>query len=452
MQNLQLEKSTTIKILKVNYKLLIGYVVALCIQLDMHAQNPLSLEEAVSKSLANNFQIALAQMQVEIAENNNSWGQTNALPVIGLNAALNNNVSDQSQNPTAFIKEKLISNGVQYGATLNWTLFDGFGMFATKRQLELLEEQSEGNASLIVENTVQGVVLAYYNVLVQQEKLRVLNEVITLSRDRLAYMRVKQEMGAATTFEILQFDNAIIADSSNYLLQELALNNAMRNLNLFMAEDIEALWELTTEMAAPDMNYDLQTIWSEVKNNNQAMRNQMVNSLLAEQDLRLAKAGMFPVVGFSTGIQDSQSRFRAGELEGDGKTLNYFGNFTLNFNLFNGGKTRRAIQNAHVREEMANISIEDITKRTENELRNAFNLYSAQKDIYDMTAKNVQNQKLSLDIAAERFNNGVISSFDYRSIQVAYLNAAMQRIESMNNLLGTHTNLVRLRGGLVKAN
>ncbi|MDP4666053.1 MAG: TolC family protein [Flavobacteriaceae bacterium] len=436
-----------------NYKLLIGcFFATLCLHSDVTSQAPLTLEEAVSKSLANNFQIVLAQMQVEIAENNNSWGQTSALPTIGLSGAYNNNVSDQSQNPTAFIREKLISTGVQYGAALNWTLFDGFGMFATKRQLELLEEQSEGNASLVVENTVQGVVLAYYNALVQKEKLQVLEEVITLSRDRLAYMKVKQEMGAATTFEILQFDNAIIADSSNYLLQQLALNNAMRNLNLFMAEDLETEWDLTTSMVAPELNYDLASIWSEVKNNNQAMRNQMVNSLLAEQDLRLAKAGMFPVIGFAAGINDSQNTFRAGELQGDGKTLNYFGNFTLNFNLFNGGKTRRAIQNAHIREEMATISIDDLSKRTESELRNTFNLYEAQRDIYDMTAKNVQNQKTSLDIAADRFNNGVISSFDYRSVQVAYLNAAMQRIESMNNLLSTHTNLVRLRGGLIKAN
>ncbi|MFM1931551.1 MAG: hypothetical protein RL226_854 [Bacteroidota bacterium] len=414
-------------------------------------QTALTLEEAVARALANNFQIEVANLQTEIAANNNSWGQTSALPSISLNAAYTSNVNDQSQNPTAFIKAKLISNGIQAGGTLNWTLFDGFGMFATKRQLELLEEQSEGNASLVIENTVQGIVLAYYNALLQQEKLQVLSEVIQLSKDRLEYMEARKELGVATSFEILQFENSIIADSTNYLLQKLAYENSLRNLNLLMSEQQDTPWELITEMAPPAANYEFSTLWNEVKNLNQTMRNQMVNLLIAEQETRIAQSRMYPVVGFNAGITDTQSQFRAGELEGEGITLNYFGNFTLNFNLYNGGKTRRALQNAQIREEMARISIDDIASKVQTELANTFYLYNAQKAIFAMTAEHVENQRKALDMAADRFNNGVISSFDYRASQLAYLNAAMQRVESLSNLLSTHTNLVRLSGGLTKS-
>ena len=198
---------------------LIVLLLAFC-TVGAEAQEALSLQDAVAKTLASNFQIQMQEAQVSIAENNNSWGQTSALPSLSLSAGQNNSVTDQSQNPTAFIQDKLQSTGYEYGANLNWTLFDGFNMFASKRQLELLEEQSEGNASLIIENTVQAVVLAYYDVLLQNERLSVLNEVISLSRDRLEYMEVKRELGASTTFEILQFENAIISDSTNYLLQK----------------------------------------------------------------------------------------------------------------------------------------------------------------------------------------------------------------------------------------
>jgi outer membrane protein TolC len=218
-----------------------------------------------------------------------------------------------------------------------------------------------------------------------------------------------------------------------------------------MSEQQDTPWELITEMAPPAANYEFSTLWNEVKNLNQTMRNQMVNLLIAEQETRIAQSRMYPVVGFNAGITDTQSQFRAGELEGEGITLNYFGNFTLNFNLYNGGKTRRALQNAQIREEMARISIDDIASKVQTELANTFYLYNAQKAIFAMTAEHVENQRKALDMAADRFNNGVISSFDYRASQLAYLNAAMQRVESLSNLLSTHTNLVRLSGGLTKS-
>jgi len=417
------------------------------------AQETLSLENAVARALQNNFDIRIAEASVEIAANNNSWGQTSALPSIALSAGFNATINDQSQNPTAFIQEKLEVQALNYSANLNWVLFDGLGMFIQKRQLELLESQSEGNASLIIENTVQALTLAYYDVLMQRERLNVLTEVIALSRDRLNYVNDKRELGAGSTFEVLQFENNVVTDSSNYLIQELAYRNATRNLNLLMGIDPETEFALTTPLQAPTVAYSYATIWDEVKNNNTALRNQFVNSLLAQQDYKLAQSAMFPVVSFSAGITENANQFRVRSLDlaAEGATLNYFGNFALNFNLFNGGRTRRAMQNARIREEVAQLQQSELELQVQSDLRNALDLYTAQLAIYQLTDGNVGRQRLALDIAADRFANGLITSFDYRQQQVAFLNAEMARIQALQNLLNTHTQLVRLRGGLVKS-
>lgn len=420
------------------------------VALHTDAQAPLSLEEAVARAVQNNFDIKVARLQAEVASNNNTWGETSALPRISANAGYSLNISDQSENPTSFIQAKIQTTGLEYGANMSWTLFDGLGMFASKRQLELLEAQSEGNAALIIENTVQAVTLAYFEVQVQREKLSLLQEVIALSRDRLAYAEVQKESGASTTFEILQFENAIVSDSTNYLLQKLAVRNAERNLNLIMDEEVESDWSLVTELTSPNVSYEYGVIWQEVSNNNQSLRNQVVNQLLSEQGTRLARAQMFPVVSFDAGITESDNQFEAGELAASGRTLNYFGSFTLQFNLYNGGKTRRALQNARLQEEIAMIGLDEQRARVQTDLRNALDTYNAQLAIYELTRENVANQKRALDIAEERFRNGVINSFDYRNQQVNYLNASTSSIEALQNLLNTHTTLVRLRGGLIK--
>ncbi len=415
-------------------------------------QDGLTLEEAVARALAGNFEIIVARENEKIASNNNAWGETGALPSIGVTAGFSSTISDQTENPTAFIQEKLEIQALTYGANLNWTLFDGFGMFASKRQLELLESQSEGNSALVVENTVQAVILAYYDVKMQQKRLEVLTEVIALSRDRVDYEKVRRELGVGGTFEVLQFENAIATDSTGFLLQQLAMRNATRNLNLLMGMEPETEWRFVTDLAPPGMTYSFPVLWDEVKNRNQSLRNQVINSMLAEQEHRLARSAMYPVVSFSAGITENDNLFRVRSLDlaAQGATLNYFGNFVLNFNLFNGGRTRRAMQNAQIRQEIAAYRQDELELSVQADLRNALDLYNAQLAIFQLSGKNSENQRLALEIAADRFETGTINSFDYRAQQVAFLNAEMTRIEALQNLLNTHTQLVRLRGGLVK--
>lgn len=418
-----------------------------------HAQEALSLEDAVARALKGNFDIAVAISQSEIAANNNTWGQTSLSPSIGLTAGFNNAISDQSQNPTAFIQEKLETQAISYGANLNWIVFDGLGMFASKRQLELLEEQSEGNAALVIENAIQALTLAYYDVKLQEERLEVLKEAIALSRDRLNYEEDRRELGAGSTFDVLQFDNAIIADSSSYLQQALALRNAMRNLNLLMGADVEQEWSLTSALKAPEGEYSFDALWDETRNRNQNLRNQVVNSLLASQETRLARSNLYPVVSFNAGITENDNRFQiqALDLAAEGATLNYSANFTLNFNVFNGGRTRRNIKNARIREEIASYSQADLERRVQADLRNALDLYEAQRAIFGLTRKGVENQRTTLEIASERYANGLVNVFDFRSVQLALLNAELARIEATQQLLTTHTQLVRLRGGLLRS-
>lgn len=423
----------------------------LCLGISAWAQTPLSLDDAIARGLENNLQIRIAELSADISANNNTWGQTNAVPVIGLTGSFNNSISDQSQNPTAFIQDRLESTSLQYGANLNWTLFDGFGMFATKRQLEVLEEQSEGNAALVIENTLQGIILAYYQASLEQSKLEVLSDVIRLSRDRLNYMQVRQEMGASSTFEILQFENAIVADSTNYLMQELAVVNATRNLNLLMNEPVDTPWEFTTELTDPDVAYVLDDLAARMASSNQQMKNQYLNVRLIEEDVNRARSALYPVVTFQAGVNQTDSKFQVSELEAEGTTLNYFGNFVLSFNLFNGGKARRALQNAKIQEEISALSFAELDLRLSAELRNSLDRYQAQQRIYSMSSQNALNAERMMNIANDRFQNGVINSFDYRDVQLAYVNANTLELENLFNLLSTHTNLVRLTGGLLRA-
>ena len=65
-----------------------------------------------------------------------------------------------------------------------------------------------------------------------------------------------------------------------------------------------------------------------------------------------------------------------------------------------------------------------------------------------MSAEQLENASRNLEIAKDRFENGLISSFDYRTIQLGYLNASQSRLEARFNLINSQIALLNLTGGL----
>ena len=98
------------------------------------AQQVLTIEDAIRFGLKNNFDIQIARNNAEIAENNRGLGTAGFLPTLDLFGNAQYLDSEQETNsPFSFGNSKTESWSGQI--LLNWTLFDGFGMFINKSLL-----------------------------------------------------------------------------------------------------------------------------------------------------------------------------------------------------------------------------------------------------------------------------------------------------------------------------
>ena len=166
----------------------------------------LNKQEAVL-ALNQNFGIQLAQNKRN-RSSNTGWGAAGALPQIGVTATASNAVSDQRENPTSFIQEKLESESVNAGAT-QLDIFDGMRMFANKHALDVIAEQTEGQLNLVIEQTIVAVLGAYDNMLIQYAIEEVLRNSLAVSTERLSRLETAQEWGGARAFDRLQIQNAL---------------------------------------------------------------------------------------------------------------------------------------------------------------------------------------------------------------------------------------------------
>ena len=418
-------------------------------------QDSLSLKKAIEIGLQKNFDIQLTQKNVAINQIMNSWGEAGSLPQININVGQNNSISDQRNNPISFAPYLFQSNDVSGNLALNWTIFNGFGIQANKNKLEQLQIQSENTATLAIENTIHGIILSYYQAKMQKEQLNLIFNLIQLSKEKYDQQVLKSNLGVGVKFELLQYENNLLADSSSFYLQELAFRNSIRNLNLLMGAEIEKEWILSSEIK-PELNdKDFNTLKNEMLANNTNIKNQFLNISLIQQDISIAKSSFYPNVNLNAGTNTSTGKLKTNDANApfpgaSSRNLNYYANFTLNFRLFDGGKVRRALKALEIQNEVNQTQLEQMQQQLILELSNTFALYQTRKKIFELNKKAFIASKENLEIARFKEKTGLINSFNFRDIEMNYLSSGVNLYQSSFDLLESNATLLKLTGKIIQ--
>ena len=408
------------------------------------AQEALTLSGALGRAMNNNYGLIVSRADTDIASINNNWGNAGRYPTIGFDASENNDYD---------LRSDTYSSRFSAGIGLNWILFDGFRVSLTKSKLENLESLSEGMLGVMIESTIEDVILGYYNVLLQQEQLKVLQTVMELSDDRYQYEIRRQSLGGSVTYNVLQAQNVYLNDKANFMNQEVIVRNAIRNLNFMMGEQPTQTWSFNEAFEADTTTYVLADLLSKMKSGNQALKNQYVNLLMQENETSLQRAAYSPTLSLGTGIDLSQSwSAPANQPTINNGSLSTYGNLRLSFDIYSAGVRRRSVNVATINEEVARVEITEIEHALTNELFNLFDYHGVRVELLNVANENLEAAQLNLSISEEKYRSGVINSFNYRDIQLIYLNAAVRRLQAVYNLINSKTQLTRITGGFLGTN
>lgn len=420
--------------------------------LEGNAQVQLTLDEAIIKGLENNFQIRIAKEQYNITELNNRWGTVGRFPSINLGVSSVNRYDNTPVFDTsAFEYERgdQYTNSLRPYVNLQWLLFDGLSVAMNKQKLDLLETYSLGYSTIVVENTLQSIILGYYLALLEDERLKVLESVKRLSGDRFNYEMMRKDLGSSVTFDVLQAKNSYFSDSTNFLLQQLRVKNAYLRLNLLLGEPPEVKFMLVDSFQVELQIYELDDLKNKMLASNRTLLNQYVNQEILKKEVDIAKSNMWPSLVMNAGADYTQGWYDWERNQKNTYLYDYYANFTLSFNLFNGGNTRRAIESAKINEKIAAIEIDQATQTLENLLVNQFDLYSIRQQLLEVANVNLESAELNMQIATEKYRNGTINSFNFRDVQLIFLNASSNKLNAVYDLIDSQIELLRLTGGII---
>jgi len=409
----------------------------------------LSLSDAIKRGLKNNYQIRISSENTKIAENNNSWGLAGRYPSLNLGLSSANSINNDPSTTNPDDRTKFNSFVLSPSLSLNWVIFRGFSVSITKKKLDMLNKISVETKEIIVENTIQAIILAYNKVILEKEKMKITQKLYNLSRDRYKYILSKKEYGLAVTTDVLNAKIAYLSDKANIISQKMNIKNSKRNLNLVLGEKINKNISISENLKSRNFNFVLKSLKKRLLNNNKNLKNQYINQEILKNEIKLNHSGYYPTVSMNSGLSMNRIGMKFAEIPlSSSNSYDYYVNFSISMNLFNGGNTKRAIANARINEKIGLLKLSELKFSLENRLTGFVDLYSLQKELLEISNENIKNTSLNLELAYDRFKSGVITSFNYRDIQIQYLNTAYNKIQSIYNLIDTGTEILRLTGKL----
>lgn len=404
-------------------------------------ETALSVSDALEKALENNYGIIISKSEIEIAKINNNWGTAGRIPTVGFDVSSINNKE---------LLDNTSTNMISGGIGVNWTIFNGFKVNITKDKLERLENLTKGRSAVVVESTIQDVIMSYYNILLQKEQLEVLKTVMQLSKDRFDYEQTRHEIGGSVTYNVLLAKNIYLNDKALYLNQEVVVRNTIRNFNFLVGEEPQITWTFSEEFNSDTTEYILGNLMDKMLANNQTLQNQYANLLLQKNEIDLQRSNLYPRLSLSAGIDNSYSWINSeGQAEIYNEALTPYGNVSLSYDIYSAGNRKRAINIAKINEEITQVETDEIKHSLTNQLYNEFETYNLRKVLLNVANESLEAAEMNLQIADEKFKSGAINSFNYRDIQLSYLRSAINQLQSVYNLIYSNTTLTRLTGGFL---
>ena len=123
------------------------------------------------------------------------------------------------------------SNNLISSVNLNWTLFDGLKMFATRERLAEFQRLGELSVRNQVVATVASILTTYYNIVRQKQQLRAIEEQMSIDEERVKIADRKYSVGLGSKPELLQAKVDLNAQKAAALQQQTLITQLKEQLN-----------------------------------------------------------------------------------------------------------------------------------------------------------------------------------------------------------------------------
>ncbi|MGV3547885.1 MAG: TolC family protein [Pedobacter sp.] len=396
----------------------------------VYAQEKLTLQEAIRIALRNNYDIKLIKNETQIAKNNANLGNAGMLPIVtgdfSTGGSRQNTLQTQASGTERRINGARNSN-MGYGVGLDWTVFDGFSMFANYDRLKALEQQGEKNATQQILTTITDVLSAYYNVAKQQQLVVAADSTIDISAFRLRIADSKLKIGRGSKLDVLAAQVDYNTDTSSYLQQKNLLDNYMVTLNELLARDVNIKFTVDNAFDIEE-NLNYTSLAAQLDQLNPALQSAILNKKIAELSLKQVQGNRYPQISVNSGYDFNRSQTPTG-FNTQFRARGFSYGLTATVNIFNGFLQRQNERNAKININTAELQLNQTKQNLNAQLTSAYQDYSTFLELAKLERGNIEIATQNLEITLEKYRLGNITPLELREAQRNFIDANNRYLE-----------------------
>lgn len=395
-----------------------------------------SLEKCIQYSLEQNIQVRKNILSNEATNLYAEQARAQRFPT--LSAAVNQNFNWSKSTATAATLSG--SNGTSYSVNSGVTLFNYSRINNLIRQAELDIESGIYSLETVKESISLNILNAFLQVLYADEQVKNSRKQIESTESQLFLAGERLALKGISQAEYAQVNSQLAGEKLNLANAQsqlaIARVNLMQLMELPVADDFDisspALGENINQNRIPDVKKVYETALA-IK---PQIKNAAVNKEIASLDEGIARAGYYPVLSASAGINSSYS---------SQLTDTYFNQvndgirpgigFTLAIPIYQKKQVRTSVAVSKIN--YLNAALNEVDTR--NQLRKNIeqacqDVMSAQIEYEASLQKYLATNESSL-LSDEKFRQGLINSVDYLVQKTNLIIAESQLLQSKYNLI-----------------
>ncbi len=391
----------------------------------LSAQDSLmTAQEAIKTAIQNNYGIIITKNEIEIGSINNNWANAGIIPSISASASKMmgvNNLEQKLSNGTITRKNGNSTQNLNAGIAVNWRIFDGFKMFATKKRLEELERNGEYNFRKNVNETVFNVISSYYNIVTLNEQKKATLEQIDLYNDRYTLSLRRLEIGTGARYEVLQAEVDLNEQRSNLLSLQNSIAIAKSNFSNLLGKSPDTFFvvaDTITINPMPDFDH--------VRNNINAQNPDVLLAtsqlLILIQQKKEVNAARLPSVELNGFYNFARNSNGAGFTLFN-QTYGPSGSVGITVPLFSGILVKKQLAISDIQIKNQQLAIDQTKNDIQTSLANAYTNYNNALKSIELEKNNLVLATENITIATERYKKLNITSVELRQIQISYNDA-----------------------------
>lgn len=417
-----------------------------------YGQELLTKEEAVKMALEFNYDIKVANNNVQIASNDADIKNSGYLPTVTATAGIDYTDTKVERDDDEGFAFNANGNVVRVNSSveINYTIFDGLERRYTFTRLKQNSILSELQAQQIIEQAIVQLFSSYYEVARLTENEISQKQSLEVSKKRLQRANYSYEYGQSTQLDVLNAEVDVNTDSINYLTIIQQLENTKRDLNLLMGRDVNSRFEVDTAVTY-QRDLDIKFMEREALSKNVTILQANSQIQASEYDIRINKAGWIPKVGAIGSYGRTRTNYESSAFS-DLTTTGPTAGLNLTWNIYDGGKTSTRVQNAKIALDNERILKERAQQQLYRDLNNAWTDYQTALFVLGAQRKNLETNQRNFDRTLEQNRLGQVTSIEFRQAQLNLLNARLSENEAKYTAKNAELALLQLSGNLLETN